>query len=125
MAQSEPLPARRRAPSIDEILSTLVASGVLETLDITNDDLARARTDSDLLETLTITFQLLETFDAAGVLDTFNCLPRGDQAKFLRWIGSTDDPATRTGRTDTFVSALHAAPLAPRPSRREARDHPG
>lgn len=55
--------------------------------------------------------ELLMTFDDAGVLDTFFRLPKGDQANFLRWIGATDDPAIRDRRTDTFVSALQAAPL--------------
>ena len=62
-------------------------------------------------------------FDDSGVLDTFFRLPKGDQANFLRWIGSTDDPEIRSRRTETFVSALEAAPLAPGHSSREVFDH--
>lgn len=125
MARPEPLPARRHAPSVDEILAALVASGVLETLEIANDDLDRVKGDSDLLETLTIAYELLMRFDDSGVLDTFFRLPKVDQGNFLRWIGATDDKETREHRADTFVRALQTAPLAgPRsaPSR-EARSH--
>lgn len=121
MPQSEPRPVRRHTPSADEILAALAGSGVLETLEIANEDLDRVRSDSDLLETLTITYELLMTFDDAGALDTFFRLPKRDQANFLRWIGSTDDPATRSRRTETFVSALLAAPLAPGPPTSQAR----
>lgn len=124
MERRDALPERRRAPSVEEILATLVASNVLETLEITNGDLERVRSDSDLLETLTITYELLMTFDDSGVLDTFFRLPKGDQANFLRWIGATGDQDVRDHRAETFVSALQAAPPAgPRaaPSR-EARD---
>lgn len=113
MALPEPLPVRSRASSIDEILTTLVASGVLETLEVATTDLEKARTDSDLRETLTITYELLMAFDDAGVLDTFFRMSKGNQANFLRWIGSTDDPEIRDRRTGTFVSALQVAPLAP------------
>ena len=116
----EPLPARPHTPSIDEVLATLVASGVLDALDIASADLGRARSDSDLQKTLAITYELLMSFDDSGVLDTFFRLSKGAQANFLRWIGSTDDPGIRARRTDTFVSALHAAPLAPARSHREA-----
>lgn len=122
MARSEPLRARRRAPSVDEILAALVASGVLETLEIANDDLDRVRSDSHLLETLTITYELLMTFDDSDVLDTFFRLPKRDQADFLRWIGATDDIPTRIRRTETFVSALQSAPLGS-DTLPEARDH--
>lgn len=108
---------------MDEILTTLAASNVLDTLDVADGDLSSARTDADLLETLTVTYELLMTFDDSGVLDTFFRLPKGDQADFLRWIGSTDDEQTRTHRADTFVSALRAAPLAPPAPSREARDN--
>jgi hypothetical protein len=104
-----------------------VASGVLETLEITSEDLATARNDSALMETLAITYDLLAAFDDARVLDTFLRLPRRDQANFLRWIGSTDDSGVRGHRTETFVSALRAAPLDPRRSSEEgpvARDKP-
>lgn len=104
-------PQRRGGPSVDEILETLVASGVLETLEIANDDVRKLRTDTNLLETLTIAYELLMSFDDAGVLDTFFRLPKRDQANFLRWIGSTDDPEVRARRTATFVSALEIGPL--------------
>ena len=125
MERRDALPERRRAPSVDEILATLVASDVLETLEIADDDLQRVRSDSDLLETLTITYELLMTFDDSGVLDTFFRLPKGAQANFLRWIGATDDEEVGGRRAQTFVSALQAAPLGePRPApSREVRDH--
>ena len=94
------------------VLAALIGSNVLETLEITHDDLAPARSDSDLLETLRITYAVLIAIEEAGVLDTFFRLPRTDQADFLRWIGATDDAGVREGRTTTFVSALQAAPLA-------------
>lgn len=122
MARPWPMsPPLEAPPSVEEILASLAASGVLETLEITSDDLAAARNDSALMETLAITYELLESFDDAAVLDTFCRLPRRDQANFLRWIGSTDDPAVRDRRTQTFVSALRAAPLEPRPSAEEER----
>ena len=111
---------RPSEPSVDLILAALIGSNVLETLEITQEDLVRARRDADLLETLTITYELLVAFEEAGVLDTFFRLPRGDQANFLRWIGSTDDLGTRATRTTTFVSALQAAPL-PRPEPSQER----
>lgn len=118
------LPDRRRAPSVDQILATLAAADILETLEIDDDDDVRSvRTDSGLLETLTVAYELLMSFDDAGVIDTFFRLPKTDQANFLRWIGSTDDPETRIRRTDTFVSALEASPLEPRPVTREASSH--
>lgn len=113
MALPEPLPTRPHASSIDEILGALVASGVLDTLDVATTDLEKARTDSDVMETLTVTYELLMAFDDSGVLDTFFRMSKGNQANFLRWIGSTDDPEIRDRRTETFVSALRAAPLAP------------
>ena len=125
MEARTPLPGRLRAPSVDEILETLVAANVLETLEIADDDVRRVRTDANLLETLTIAYDLLMAFDDAGVLDTFFRLPKVDQANFLRWIGSTDDPETRIRRTDTFVAALEASPLEPRPVFREAHGHQG
>ncbi len=111
MSQPEPLPSRPSAVSVDDVLATLTASGVLETLDIAAEDLAKVRTDSGLFETLAIAYELLMAFDDSGVLDTFFRLSRNDQANFLRWIGSTDDPQVRGRRTETFVSALRAAPL--------------
>lgn len=123
MPRPEPLSSRPHAPSVDDVLATLTASGVLDTLDVGAEDLARARTDSDLLETLAITYELLMAFDDAGVLDTFFRLSKSDQANFLRWIGSTDDPGVRGRRTETFVSALRAAPLDASPSARQVRDH--
>lgn len=122
MERPEPRPIRSRVPSVDEILTTLVASGVLETLEISKEDLATARTDAALLETLTITYELLEAFDDSGVLDTFFRLPRRDQANFLRWIGATDDMVVRRRRTETFVSALQTAPLEPLGDPRAERD---
>jgi uncharacterized protein YdeI (YjbR/CyaY-like superfamily) len=122
MEPPEPRRIRTRVPSVDEILTTLVASGVLETLEISNEDLATARTDAALLETLKITYELLETFDDSGVLDTFFRLPRRDQANFLRWIGSADDAQVRGRRAETFVSALQTAPLEPLGDPREVRD---
>ena len=119
------LPNRRRAPSVDEILATLVAANVLDVLEITDADVERVRTDSNLLETLTIAYDLLMAFDDAGVLDTFFRLPKADQANFLRWIGATDDPEVRARRTETFVSALDASPLEPRYAPPEARDQQG
>lgn len=121
MATPQPLPARIVTPSVDEILEALVASGVLETLEISNDDLATARSDSTLMETLAITYELLAAFDDAAVLDTFFRLPRRDQANFLRWIGATNDSGVRGHRTETFVSALRAAPLDLRPAPEERR----
>lgn len=114
MGAAEPSPRVPRSPepSVDDVMAALIGSNVLETLEISNDDLARARSDTDLLETLRITYALLIAFEGAGVLDTFFHLPRRDQADFLRWIGATDDIGVREDRTATFVSALQAAPLA-------------
>ena len=123
MSRPEPLPSRPHVPSVDDVLATLTASGVLETLDIGAADLAGARTDSDVLETLAITYELLMAFDDAGVLDTFFRLAKGDQANFLRWIGSTDDRGVRSRRTETFVSALQTGPLDASPSARQVGDH--
>ena len=121
MAQPEPLLSRPYPPSVDDVLATLTASGVLEALGVKAGDLAGSRTDSDLMETLAITYELLMTFDDSGVLDTFFRMAKGDQANFLRWIGSTDDPEIRRRRTETFVSALQSAPIGPTASSPEAR----
>jgi hypothetical protein len=75
-------------------------------------DLLAAQSDSDLLKTLRITYELFYALKESGVLDTFSRLPQADQANFLRLIGTTDDPELRGHRTGTLISALSESPLA-------------
>lgn len=98
--------------SDEELLVALRGSATLQALGLTGDDLERAHEDSDLLETLRITYEVLGALREASVLGTLMKLPTDEQADFLRWIAATDDPELRRERTSTFVLALQEAPLA-------------
>ena len=98
--------------SMSELLVALEGLKVLDALEITDADLRLERSDSNLRETLVITYEFLVALKDATVLDTFYKLPAADQMRFLRWIGATDDPELRQRRTETFVLALKASPLA-------------
>lgn len=97
--------------SVDDLLGALEDSEILTTLGISNASLPRARDDSDLLATLRLTHEFLDTLGYAGVLDTFFRLQRADQAYFLRVICTSDNVDLRAQRTRTFVSALTMSPL--------------
>ncbi len=62
------------------------------------------------------TERLMAALEEADVLDSFLRMEPSDQAHFLKVIGSTDDPAVRSQRTATFISALH---MSPRPGSHE------
>lgn len=110
--------------SDEELLVALRGSATLEALGLTSDDLERAHEDSDLLETLRITYEVLGALREASVLGTLMKLPTAEQANFLRWIAATDDPELRRERTSTFVLALQEAPLAGRSSHEETLGTP-
>ena len=99
--------------SVDDLIENLGVSEILDALGITSDELAGARSDSDLLETLWITHEFLMALQGSNVLSAFLKLRRKDQANFLRWIGMTDDPQVRAEHTSTFVAALRGSPLGP------------
>jgi hypothetical protein len=107
---------RRDAPaalipdSVEEILGALEGTEVLKALQVTTEDLHVVRSDSDVQETLRIAYEILAALRENKVVEIFDGLPVGDQANFLRWIGSTADPELRASRTATFVSALQLSP---------------
>jgi hypothetical protein len=102
--------------TVDEVLGPLGGTATLDILGISDEDLQLGRADTDLFETLRITHVVLIQLRDHGVLEAFLQLPKGDQASFLRRIGMTDDPALRTTRTETLISALRASPLGPEES---------
>ena len=51
---------------------------------------------------------VLVTYD---VLETFNRLPRPDQDRFRRWIGSASNDDSYWRRVEAFVLALRVGPL--------------
>ena len=97
--------------SVTELVDALDGSHVLATLQVTADDALLAHGDADVLETLSITYDLLGALSEAGVIDIFFRMHRPDQRAFLRWIGGTDETDLRHKRTQTFVSALQMSPL--------------
>ena len=97
--------------SKEELLVALTESGILETLGVTTAELELARSDSDLLATLRITYEFVVILREYSVLNTFYGLPRRDQLQFLRWIGATGDVSLRRKRTELLVSAIEASPL--------------
>jgi hypothetical protein len=110
-ASPEPIRVDLYDIEVDELVTSLAHSGVLDTLGITEEDSRQAQTDSDLLETFRIAYELLDAFQDSGVLDIFLRLPKWDQANFIRWIAMTDDGDLRRDRTKTFVVALEKSPL--------------
>lgn len=102
------------AMPVDELLAVLRDSKMLMALEITNEELLWAHSDSDVLETLRITFEVLTALRDSDVLQVFLQLPTADQANFLRLIASIDDREVRRHRTDTFMSALSESPLGRR-----------
>ena len=81
-------------------------------LGLASDDLVEAHEDSDPLQTLRISHEVLVALRDANALGTFMRLPKDQQANFLRWISATDDQELVRKRTANFVLALHEAPLA-------------
>ena len=98
--------------SDDDLLVALRGSTTLEMLGMTSDDLRRAHEDSDLLETLRITHEVLGALRDAGVLAVWTRLAKDEQRNFLRWIAGTDDRESRRERTAIFIQALRESPLA-------------
>lgn len=96
---------------MDEVLAALNAPQITEMLEITNDDFLLARSDSNLFETMRITYELLLALRDSGVLDTFFRLPAANRKDFLRWLATTADPELRSDRAKTFISALRKSPL--------------
>ena len=110
----ESLQVEIQAMPVDDLLAVLRDSKMLAALEITNEELLWARSDSDVLETLRITFEVLSVLRDSHVLRVFLQLPTTDQASFLRLIASTDDRELRHRRILTFVSALEESPLGGR-----------
>ena len=100
-----------RTTSVDDVLIGLKSPVMLELLGVTEDDLERARSDTDLLETLRIVHDVLARLQDAEVLGAFLALSKTDQANFMRVLGATDDPARRAHRCETFITALKESPL--------------
>lgn len=67
---------------MDEVLAALNAPQITEMLEITNDDFLLARSDSNLFETMRITYELLLALRDSGVLDTFFRLPAANRKDF-------------------------------------------
>jgi hypothetical protein len=95
-----------------DLLEVFGHGETLALLGITELHLETSGTDSDLLDTLRITHEVLVAIRAAGLQEVFLFLPQVDQANFLRWVGMIDDPKLRTARTQVFISALEESPLA-------------
>lgn len=96
----------------EEVLHALKGSYTMELLGLVIDDLDEARTDPILFETLRITHEMLLVLRDEGVLRTFLKIPRAEQINFVRWIGGTGAEDTRRQKTEAFVAALKASPLA-------------
>lgn len=96
--------------SLDDVVSELFRSRILEVLVMTNHDLEAAY--SEVVETVTATHEFLVSLRDAGVLETFYRLQRAHQAYFLRVIGLTAEGQLRTKRIGTFVSAMKMSPLS-------------
>jgi hypothetical protein len=68
--------------------------------------------DHSVSDTLAITQVFLVALREAGCLESFSRLPIHDQSRFLGWIGGADVLDLRTKRTETFIAALQASPMA-------------
>jgi len=97
--------------SVDELLAELSDFEILKALGITKEAVPWVQSDSDLLETLKITYEFLAALRVVGVIETFLLLPKSDQTDFLRIIGMTDGRESRRDRTQIFISALEESPL--------------
>ena len=84
---------------------------LFEILENVIDEFLRAREDGDVHETLAISATFIAALREAKCLDLFRRLPAPEQARFLRWIGTTSPITLREKRTETFISALLESPM--------------
>ena len=94
-----------------DVLAALKAPQITEMLEITNDEVVSARSDSNLFATLKIDYELLLALRDGDVLDAFFRLPAANRKDFLRGLATTADRKRRGDRTRTFISALKRSPL--------------
>lgn len=85
---------------------------LLEILEQVIDEFLQARGESSVHETLAISQAFLIALREANCLGSFSQLPPSDQARFLRWIGSTRQSELRQKRTQTFIDALLVSPMS-------------
>lgn len=99
------------APAVGELLSDLNDPSLFDILERIIDEFLFSRDDASVEETLAISESFLSALREAGCLQQFVLLPISDQARFLRWIGSTTSVSFRSKRIESFVSALKASSL--------------
>lgn len=104
-------PTAPRSPEATGLIKELKDPELFEILENVIDEFLRARENSSVHETLAISQTFLVALREARCLDLFSLLPAVDQARFLRWIGSTNPVELRLKRTQTFISALQASPM--------------
>lgn len=97
---------------IEEVLHALGDSRTLDLLGMTNDRLQAARNDSELFETLKVTYEFLVLLRDNGVLGTFLSLPKDAQANFIRWVRAMDAANLRHALAEAIIWALRESPLA-------------
>lgn len=98
-------------PEASGLLKELKDPDLFAILENVIDEFLRARRESSVHETVAISQTFIAALRDAKCLDLFRLLPKPDQARFLRWIGSTSPAELRGKRTQTFISALQASPM--------------
>ena len=103
--------AAPRSSEAAGLIKELKDPELFEILEKVIDEFLGAREDSSVHETLAISQTFLVALREAECLDLFSLLPAPDQARFLRWIGSTSPAELRLKRTQTFIWALQGSPM--------------
>ena len=102
---------RGRSAAAERVMKEVEDPALFNVLENVIDEFLRARDDASIRETLEIAEAFLTALRESECLDLFALLPVEDQARFLRWIGSTTPAEFRLRRIETFVSALKASPM--------------